>query len=57
MGMLNDTCPMMGSELGPEAQTLEYKGNTIGFCCEGCIPAWNKLSDSEKADKVAAMKN
>lgn len=56
MGMMNDTCPMMDMPVGSNPATVSYKGETIGFCCEGCVSAWNKLSDSQKAEKVAMMK-
>ena len=56
MGMINDTCPMMEGHGVNEDVTVSYKGSTIGFCCEGCVGAWNDLSDEEKASKVAMMK-
>jgi hypothetical protein len=25
-----------------------HKGRGVGFCCPGCMPKWDKLSDAEK---------
>lgn len=36
-----------------EAVTVQWDGKTVAFCCADCIPAWNKLSDEEKAAKLA----
>ncbi len=53
----NANCPMMGKELDtdnvPEDLTREFQGQTIGFCCPGCLGPWDKLSDDEKAAKLA----
>jgi len=57
MGMMNDSCPMMPSHAAKESVTVSYKGQTIGFCCEMCVGSWNDLSDAEKAEKVAMMKD
>src|SRR6056297_414456 len=51
----NTECPIMGGEPSPEL-TAEYKGQTIGFCCDGCPQKWAKLSAEEKAEKFAAVK-
>jgi len=53
---LNTTCPMM-DEVVDEEVVVEYNGNTIAFCCEGCIDDWNALSDAERDAKVAQMTN
>ena len=55
MGAINETCPMMGEAVDP-GSTTDYKGQKIGFCCDGCVGPWNKLSDAEKDAKLAAMK-
>jgi hypothetical protein len=41
----------------PASLTRQFEGKTVGFCCEMCPPAWDKLSDADKAKKLqAAMK-
>ena len=42
----NKLCPIMGEEIDPEVETVEYKDKTIGFCCKPCIRRFNK--DPEK---------
>lgn len=55
---LNTVCPIMGSKIDPDNVpanlTRDYKGGKVAFCCGGCPPAWDKLSDEEKAAKLAA---
>jgi len=45
----NTVCPIMGDEVDPKVQTVEYRGKTIGFCCKSCIKKFKK--DPEKAMK------
>ena len=52
----NTLCPIMGSEVDPEAEMVSFKGETIGFCCDGCDEKWAKLSDEEKEKKLAEAK-
>lgn len=42
----NKFCPVKGEEVDPDAQTVEYDGKTIGFCCPGCDGKFQ--SDPEK---------
>ncbi|MGI9012974.1 MAG: hypothetical protein ACR2GY_01850 [Phycisphaerales bacterium] len=56
MGVINANCPIMdGHPVSAEAKTTMHKGERIGFCCDGCIGAWNKMSDAEKDAYVAAQ--
>jgi hypothetical protein len=48
MGALNSACPISGNPVDPDAPTVTYKGNTIGFCCAGCVNGWKKMSDADK---------
>ena len=54
----NVRCPIMGSPINPDKVpanlTREYKGQKVAFCCGGCPPAWDKLSDAEKDAKLKA---
>ncbi|MGB2822214.1 MAG: hypothetical protein WBF17_14615 [Phycisphaerae bacterium] len=56
--VVNAKCPMMGNTIDPAAVpanlTREFKGQKVGFCCAGCPAAWDKLSDEQKATKLAA---
>lgn len=55
---VNGTCPIMGNPIDPAkvpvSLTRDFKGQKVGFCCGGCPPAWDKLTDEEKAAKLAA---
>jgi hypothetical protein len=53
MGALNDTCPVMGGAVDPEAETAAYHGYEIGFCCNGCKAKWDQMSESAKQAFVA----
>ena len=50
---VNDKCPVSGKDVDP-ANTLAYKGKTVGFCCDKCPKQWEK--DPEKfAAKVPVL--
>lgn len=49
----NKNCPIMGHEVSPDGGSTTWNGQTIGFCCEGCLPKWDELSDDEKKTKLA----
>ena len=46
---VNQVCPIMNGEVDPEGELAEYRGHTIGFCCDGCKPDWEALDDRDKA--------
>lgn len=49
------SCPIMKhavSKVDPKLSTV-YKGKTFYYCCAGCKPAFEKMSDK---DKVALLK-
>jgi hypothetical protein len=50
----NLICPIMRHEVTEDGGRVDYEGQTIGFCCPGCINKWNALSAEEKAAKLAA---
>ena len=50
---VNALCPIMGHEIAAAGGTTTWNGQTIGFCCDGCLPKWNKLSEDGKAAKIA----
>ncbi|MFG0331291.1 MAG: hypothetical protein ACF8PN_15495 [Phycisphaerales bacterium] len=52
----NPNCPMMPEhEVDPEAETAEYNGVVVGFCCGDCLAEWNEMSDEKKAEFVASV--
>jgi hypothetical protein len=55
----NALCPITGGALGPdvpERLTRTYKGQKIGFCCDGCPESWDRLTDAEKDAALAKAK-
>ena len=55
LGILNETCPVMGEAVNPRSETVTYNGATIGFCCNGCVAKWNDMQHTEKAAFVASQ--
>jgi len=54
LAAVNEHCPIMGSEVTDDGGRTDWNGQTIGFCCPGCIDEWNALSDEDKTAKLAA---
>ena len=44
-------CPMTGKPLNKEF-SVEFKGATVGFCCNGCKGSAEKMSDDDKMAKL-----
>jgi|TARA_B110000438_G_scaffold259749_1_gene269357 hypothetical protein len=51
---VNQLCPIMGSAVTKDGGTTEFDGKLVGFCCPSCDGKWNKLSDTNKAAKLAS---
>lgn len=47
---VNKYCVIMDEHpsRGDASTTVMYKGQAVGFCCEDCIDAWQKMSDAQK---------
>lgn len=56
----NVRCPLMGSKIDaanvPAGLIRDFKGQKVAFCCADCLGGWDKLSDEEKAAKLATAK-
>lgn len=50
---VNQYCPIMGGEVAADGGRSEWNGKTVGFCCPGCKPKWEALSEEDKATKLA----
>lgn len=57
--VVNTVCPIMGNKVDPytvpDNLTREFEGKRVGFCCAACPPAWDKLSDEAKRQKLAEV--
>jgi hypothetical protein len=51
---VNQLCPIMGSPVAEDGGTVEFDGKLVGFCCPSCDGKWNKLSNTDKAAKLAS---
>jgi hypothetical protein len=56
--VVNTKCPIMGGKVDPDKVpaklTRTHKDRKVGFCCGGCLPKWDDLSDAEKDAKLKA---
>lgn len=53
----NQYCVVMNDDPVDPALTREWNGHKVGFCCKGCLPKWDAMSDAEKQaalDKAVA---
>lgn len=52
VAVINSVCPIAGDDFGertaPRTLTRTWKGQTIGFCCRGCLPGFDRLDDAGK---------
>ena len=57
----NTHCPIMGNKIdhekAPAKLTTEFHGQKVAFCCGGCVPAWEKLTDAEKLQALRKTGN
>lgn len=55
---INTKCPIGGDDFDNKshsaALTRTYKGQNIGFCCEGCVKKFDAKKDAEKDAVLAA---
>lgn len=48
-------CPISGKQVEGEGASVETVGQyRVHFCCPNCQPAFDKLTDQEKQEKIAA---
>jgi len=54
-GMINDSCPLTGGPVNPDANTASTDAGTVGFCCNGCASKWADMSEADRNAKLAAL--
>jgi YHS domain-containing protein len=47
----NKKCPVTGEDVDAKGKTVQYKGKTVGFCCDDCIDLFNK-NPEKYADRI-----
>lgn len=50
---VNQYCAVNNADPVDPSLVREWKGQKIGFCCKGCLPQWDKMTDAEKDAAVA----
>lgn len=45
---VNQTCPVMGGDVGENPEVLDYNGVGVAICCEGCGGKWEAMAADEK---------
>lgn len=53
---VNTTCPFSGGTVKAGVKTVSFKGNDVGFCCDGCVSKFEGMSDDKKAEIMAKAK-
>ena len=51
---VNEFCPVQIADTVDPSIVVDWKGQKVGLCCNGCKPAWAALSEQEK-DKALAI--
>ncbi len=53
---VNGACPIMPEDSTEHSTTLvEYKGQQVAFCCPGCVPKWNSMTDAQRDAALAKV--
>ncbi len=53
---VNANCPVMPEDDASTSTTLaDYKGQKVAFCCPGCVPKWNAMTDAQKDAALAKV--
>lgn len=51
---VNTMCVMENDDpVNPKVEPVVWNGQKVGFCCKGCLPKWNALTDAQKDAAVA----
>lgn len=57
--VVNNLCPIGEDPVHidghPVALTRTFQGQTVGFCCEGCVEYWDAMTDEAKAEEMAEL--
>lgn len=58
VAVINTMCPVGGDDFGSKERPSELartvSGQNIGFCCEGCVKQFDKMSEEKKAAVLSA---
>lgn len=51
---VNEFCPVQIADTVDPSIVVDWKGQKVGLCCDGCRPAWKAMSPEDK-DKALAI--
>lgn len=51
---VNAYCAVMNVDPVDPSIVREWNGKRVGFCCKGCLPKWDAMSDAEKSAALDA---
>lgn len=51
---VNEYCAIVLDDPVDPNVVVDWKGQKVSFCCQGCVPKWEKLSATEKDAALAA---
>lgn len=59
VAVVNSVCPIgedpIDSKAVEASLTRNWRGKKVGFCCEGCLPVWDEMSDADKEKALAGV--
>lgn len=51
---VNSMCAVMVEDpVDPALTPTVWKGQKVGFCCQGCIPRWEQMTDAQRDSNLA----
>lgn len=57
--VVNDLCPIGKDPIHmdghPAELTRTFQGQTVGFCCDGCVEYWDSLTDEIRSEEMAKL--
>jgi hypothetical protein len=57
--VVNAWCPLdldgeIAGRMANRDAVADFKGQKVGFCCEPCVAAWDKMTDADREKALAA---
>lgn len=53
---VNTKCPVSGEALPADAKTVSFNGQSVGFCCAGCVGKFEAMGADAKSAALAKAK-
>lgn len=50
LGAINESCPFSGDPVNADIKTISFQGQEVGFCCNGCVGKFAKMTETERAN-------